>query len=60
MLLKENVLLSYTLLDEAHTSLNFPLEVDGTGLLDGMSDEEIVSALADFFDSKDYRLIAKS
>jgi hypothetical protein len=59
VLLKANLLGSYPVQVERHTSLNSSRGVVNTDSLDDMSDEAIPSALADQFGSKAYRLIVK-
>jgi hypothetical protein len=59
VLLTANLLGSYPIQVERHTSLNYSRGVVNAESLDGMSDEEIQSALADQFVSKAYRLNGK-
>jgi hypothetical protein len=59
LLLKANLLGSHPIRVERHTSLNSSRRVAKTDSLDGMSDEEIQSTLADQCVSKAYRLIGR-
>jgi hypothetical protein len=59
VLLKATLLGSYPMHVGRHTSLNSSRRVIHTHSLDGMSDEEIQSALADQFVSRAYRLTGK-
>jgi hypothetical protein len=59
VLMKANILGSYPIQVERHTSLNYSRGVVKTDSLDDMSDEVIQSAPADQFVPTDYRLIGK-